>query len=53
MWTELIAKIDEMWGAGLLAALGGIGMYLEVSGVVEMCVPGIVALLMAKAVGGK
>ena len=53
MWNELISKIDEMYGAGLLALLGAGGMYFGVDGVIEMCVPGIVALLMAKAVKSK
>ena len=53
MWSELISKVDEMYGAGLLALLGASGMYLGIDGVVEMCVPGIVALLTVKAVKAK
>lgn len=51
MWTELISKIDEMYGATLLAVIGGIAMYLKVDGgIADACVTGIVALLVTKAV---
>jgi hypothetical protein len=51
MWSELIGKIDEMYGATLLAVIGGTAMYLKVDGgIVDACVTGIVALLVTKAV---
>ena len=54
MFSELISKIDEMYGATLLAAIGGSAMYLKVDGgIVDACVTGIVALLVTKAVRGK
>ena len=54
MWSELISKVDEMYGATLLAVLGGAAMYLnEDGGIVEICVTGIVALLVTKAVRGR
>lgn len=51
MWDGLISKIDEMYGATLLAGIGGAAMYLKVDGgIVDACVAGIIALLVTKAV---
>ena len=51
MWSELIGKVDEMVGAGLLTGIAGVAMYINYTGgVVEMCVTGIIALLVTKAV---
>ena len=50
MWNELIAKVDEMYGATLLTSIAGAAMYLNINGgVVEMCVTGVIALLVTKA----
>jgi hypothetical protein len=51
MWNELISKLDEMYGATLLAVIGGAAMYWNVDGgIVDACVAGIIALLVTKAV---
>ena len=51
MWSELIGRIDEMYGASLLSIVAAAAMYLNYDGgIVEMCVSGIVALLVAKVV---
>ena len=51
MWSELIGRLDEMYGATLLAGIGGGAMYYKVDGgIVDACVTGIVALLVVKAV---
>ena len=54
MYSDLISKLDEMYGATLLAVIGGSAMYLKVDGgIVDACVTGIVALLVTKAVRAK
>ena len=50
MWDELISKIDEMWGATLLTGLGVYGISVGAIDIAQVCVPGIVALLVAKTV---
>jgi hypothetical protein len=50
MWSELISKIDEMYGATLLAGIGLYAMYMQMNGgVVEMAITGVIALLVTKA----
>jgi hypothetical protein len=50
MWSELISKIDEMYGATLLAGIGLYAMYMQIDGgVVEMAITGVIALLVTKA----
>lgn len=56
MFTELISKIDEMYGASLLAGIGLYAIYMGLeSGIVEMTITGVIALLVTKAarVGGE
>ena len=54
MWNELIAKVDEMYGATLLTSIAGAAMYLNINGgVVEMCITGVIALLVTKAAKAK
>lgn len=51
MWTELVNKVDEMYGASLLAGIAAFAMYLGLDGgIVEMCITGVIALLVTKAV---
>ena len=51
MWSELVAKVDEMYGASLLSAIAAYAMFSGAGGgIVEMCVTGVIALLVTKAV---
>jgi cobalamin synthase len=51
MWKELIGKLDEMYGATLLAGIALYAMYMQINGgVVEMAITGVIALLVSKAV---
>lgn len=51
MWNELKSKVDEMYGATLLTGIAVYAMYLGTAeGVVEMCITGMIALLVTKAV---
>ena len=50
VWTELISRIDEMYGASLLTGVALYAMHLGVDGgIVELCATGVVALLVTKA----
>lgn len=50
MMKELMGRVDEMYGATLLAGIGIYAMQVGINGgVVEMCITGVVALLVAKA----
>ena len=54
VWTELISKIDEMYGATLLTGVALYAMYMGLDGgVIEMSITGVVALLVTKAVKPK
>ena len=53
MWKELLSKVDEMYGATLLTGVGLYAMHIGYEGgVVEMCVTGVIALLVTKAAKG-
>jgi hypothetical protein len=48
---EIWSKLDEVIGAGMLTAVCVIAMILGYdSGVAQMCITGVVALLVAKTV---
>lgn len=51
MWNELIGKVDEMFGAGLLTLVAVYAMHMGInSGIVEMSITGVIALLVTRAV---
>jgi hypothetical protein len=53
MFEELIKKVDEMYGATLLTGVALYSMHMGIdAGVVELCIGGVIALLVSKAVRG-
>lgn len=50
MIQELLGRVDEMVGAGLLTGVALYAMYSGMeSGIPEMCITGVVALLATRA----
>ena len=49
MWSEFVSRLDEMAGAGMLTGVALFAMHLGYdSGVAQMCITGVVALLAVK-----
>jgi hypothetical protein len=53
MFEELSKRVDEMYGATLLTGVALYSMHMGIDGgIVELCIGGVIALLVTKAVKG-